>query len=43
MPRTRATRRAWIAALASEISGSTPEAEEVTASAGGVTSPLSLR
>ena len=33
-PRTAATRLAWIRAFASEISGSTPEAEVVTASTG---------
>ena len=42
IPRTRATRRAWIAALASEMCGSTPEPDVVTASAGG-SAPLSLR
>ena len=33
-PRTSATRRAWIRALASEMCGSTPEADVVTASTG---------
>ena len=50
MPRTSATRLAWMRALAAEMCGSTPEAEVVTASTGtsarvspGVYGPSSAR